>query len=184
MAPRKRRTKPHRFQLESSDEVSVEQGAPSQAPPPPAPDPAAELAAAQQETAEQFKDVPPPPPPPPPKGESGADDDAGEVVEEIAADLGELDVAADLSEEEIADFFQLVFALVADKRGKHWELPDRSAQRIGRWGHRVLERHPELLAWLAKNLPELVFGILLAVEIGQRYAEDRRLKKAPQEVVV
>lgn len=184
MPKRKRSPKPRSLELDPSEPSPVEQGALSHAPPPPAPDPAAELAAAQQETAEQFKDVPPPPPPPPPKGESGADDDAGEVVEDLAGELGELDVAADLSEEEIADFFQLVFALVADKRGKHWELPDRSAQRIGRWGHRVLERHPELLAWLAKNLPELVFGILLAVEIGQRYAEDRRLKKAPQEVVV
>jgi hypothetical protein len=151
----------------------------------PAPDAPAELAAAQQETAEQFADVPPPPPPPPPAGEPRVEeDDAGAGVEDLAEELEHIDVAADLSEEEIAEFFELVFALIAEKRGKHWELPDRSAARLGRWGHRVLERHPELLAWLAKNLPELVFGVLLAVEIGQRYAEDRRLKPAPKEIVV
>jgi len=183
MPKRKRTTKPRGFQLEPSEPSPVEQGAPLNAPPPPAPDPAAELAAAQQDMAEQFPDVPPPPPP---KAEPGPDQgaDAGEDVEDLAEELGQLDVAADLSEEEIADFFQLLFALIADKRGRHWELPDRSAARIGRWGHRVLERHPELLQWLAKNLPELVFGILLAVEVGQRYAEDRRLKKQPQEIVV
>lgn len=178
-----KRRKSTRRPAEPIEPSPVEQGASFEAPPPPAPDPAAELAAAQQDMAEQFPDVPPPPPP---KAEPGPDQgaDAGEDVEDLAEELGQLDVAADLSAEEIADFFQLVFALVADKRGKHWELPDRSAARIGRWGHKVLERHPELLAWLSKNLPELVFGILLAVEIGQRYAEDRRLKKAPQEVVV
>ncbi|HEY6177371.1 MAG TPA: hypothetical protein VIX73_23100 [Kofleriaceae bacterium] len=148
------------------------------------PEPAAtdELHAAAAQFAQEFPDAAPPPPPPPPPGSAptgGEEDDAGELVEDLAEDLGEhVDVAADLSPEEIGEFFELVFDLIAEKRGEHWRLPERSAQRLGRWGHRVLERHPELLGWLAKNLPELVFGVLLAVEVATRWQIDRKKRAA------
>lgn len=101
-------------------------------------------------------------------------------AERIAdGDPAALQALQDLSEEDIADIAQLVFGLVADRRGKHWELPDRSARRIGRTWKRMIDRHN--WEWIAKWLPDTVAVGLLVFEAWKRWKIDRELVAAKLE---
>lgn len=79
-----------------------------------------------------------------------------------------------LSADDIADLCELAFGLVADIRGKHWELSPRSAQRLAKWFKRSLDRHG--WQWMAKWLPDVVALLLLAFEIWKRWEQDKKLK--------
>lgn len=100
-----------------------------------------------------------------------AEQDVVDAVERFAS--GDGAAIAALTEDEIADLFQLGFGFVADARGKHWELHDRSARRLGKWFKRVLDRHG--WEWVAKWLPDVMAVGVLGYEIGKRWRADKAL---------
>jgi hypothetical protein len=81
-----------------------------------------------------------------------------------------------LTEEELATVIELGFGLVADSRGKHWEITERRSLRIAKWLKLSLEKHAEVLKWLAAFLPELVTALLLSYEVWTRIKLDGELK--------
>jgi hypothetical protein len=101
--------------------------------------------------------------------------DIVDAAEQLAEGNLDASALALLTAEEVGDVFALGFALVADRRGPHWELDKKSAGRIGKWVKRSLERHGA--AWLEKWLPEVMAGMMLAYELGVRLREDQRLKR-------
>ena len=101
--------------------------------------------------------------------------DPGDDIAEGLELIGEHPELLDgFGEEDFADVWELAFGLVADWRGPYWELQTHSKLRLGKWSYRVMRRHPELLAWLAKNAPDLVLGFILVIEIGRRVDLDRK----------
>lgn len=180
---RKRSTKSSR----ANDVARPDGGLPAEepSPAPPAPDAQAELDAAERQLESQF----PPPPPPPPPGKAPDDDGVGEVSEGLEGLADEVakhpELIELLDDEELAATYELAFGFIADARElPHWELKPASALRLGRWTRRVLVKHPELAAWIAKNLADVMLGVVLALEVGRRLAQDRKLAKAkPVEVV-
>lgn len=105
-------------------------------------------------------------------------DVATEKLDELAKHPEEVQrTLALLTEEELATVIELGFGLVADSRGKHWEITEKRSLRIAKWLKLSLEKHGEVLKWLAAFLPELVTGLLLAYEIWTRVQQDRELAK-------
>ena len=150
---------------------------------PPAADPQGELAAAERLLEQQFPPPPPPPPPPPADKKPGDDDAVGEVSEGLEGLASEFAAHPELIEllddEELAAGYELAFGFVADTRDlPHWELKPKAALRLGKWTRRVLLRHPELAAWIAKYLADAMLAIVLSLEVGRRLAQDRKLANA------
>jgi hypothetical protein len=86
----------------------------------------------------------------------------------IAGDGSEL---ADFDAADFADFYQMAFGMRADVAGKHWELSDKQARRLGAWTKRVIDKHG--VQWVMKFAPELCALLLLGWEIGKRVRIDR-----------
>lgn len=98
-------------------------------------------------------------------------------MERIAeGDKDALKALDDLTEDDLADLFDLGFGLVADMRGKHWELSPRSAKRLGRCFKRTLDRHG--WEWAAKWMPDVMSALFLGFEVWKRVARDRELASA------
>lgn len=181
----KRSTKNSRAKHASpSDELPTpleETPAPEAEAPPATPpiDPHAELTAAEQLVEQQF----PPPPPPaaaPPQPEKDAGAEMAEGLEGMASELVAHPELLDLlNAEELGATFELAFGMVADWRKRpHWELPEKSALRLGKWTRQVLLRHPEFAAWIGKHLADVILGLVLFLEVGRRVAQDRKLAQA------
>jgi hypothetical protein len=183
--PKRRRPK-RSTKSSRADAARPDAGLPAEPPAPEAatpeaPDPQAELAAAERVLEQQFP-PPPPPPPPPPAGESDQGDD-DELIDGAEGLAGEFEAHPDLllvlDAEEFAAAYELAFGYVAERRERpHWELRPKSALRLGRLTRRVLLKHPELAAWLAQYLADVLLGLVLALEIGTRVSKDRKLDQA------
>jgi hypothetical protein len=91
-------------------------------------------------------------------------------------DPAELAALESLTADDIADLCELSFGLVADIRGKHWELNPRSAQRLAKWFKRSLDRHG--WQWAAKWLPDVVALLLLGFEVWKRWEQDKEIAAA------
>lgn len=91
---------------------------------------------------------------------------------------GQLGVIAQLTVEELADVFVLIFGWVADQKQaaglpwQHWELSPKSALRLGKWLKRSIAMHG--LAWLEKWLPDILLVAFVLYEVQSR----RRLDAA------
>lgn len=111
--------------------------------------------------------------------DAGAADRAAGEVEQDVLDGVERLVTGDgaqlenLTEDEIADLFALGFGMMADYRGKHWELHDKSARRLGKWFKRVLDRHG--WAFVAKWLPDVMAVLILGYEVTKRWKVDKEI---------
>lgn len=103
---------------------------------------------------------------------ANADEEALLGIAERLAE-GDATVLDDLTPEDIGDIFSLLFGLAADQRGPHWELPDASARRIGKWVKRSIERHG--WDWLLKYIPDVMAIGIVTYEIGKRVRMDRQL---------
>lgn len=109
-------------------------------------------------------------------------DVATEKLDELAKHPEEVQrTLALLTEEELATVIELGFGLVADSRGKHWEITERRSLRIAKWLKLSLEKHAELLRWLAAFLPELVTALLLSYEVWTRIKLDAEVAKKKKE---
>lgn len=109
-------------------------------------------------------------------------DVAVEKLDELAKHPKEVErTLALLTEEELATVIELGFGLVADKRGAHWEISEKRSLRIAKWLKLSLEKHGQVVEWIASFLPEMVTAILLTYEIWSRVQEDRKLAKAKAE---
>lgn len=143
--------------------------------PPPPPAPAALPPGAP--SAETAQDAPPRPRVEVHEKPQGDADQ--EAIEALLGDPERLEAKlSELGEEDVSDVLQLGFGLYAEGAGPHWELADPRARRLAKWGVKVLRRHPDLLPWLRENLPETMFGVLLAWEILQKLKADRQAKRA------
>lgn len=80
---------------------------------------------------------------------------------------------ADFDAQDFADMYQLGFGLRADVAGKHWELNDKQALRLGGWTKKVIDKHG--LTAAMKYAPEVFAVLLLGYEIGKRMRIDRIL---------
>ena len=122
---------------------------------------------------------------PAPEPESPEDelvDVAVEKLDELAKHPKEVErTLALLTEEELATVIELGFGLVADKRGSHWEISEKRSLRIAKWLKLSLEKHGQVVEWIASFLPEMVTALLLTYEIWSRVQEDRKLAKAKAE---
>lgn len=101
-----------------------------------------------------------------------ADDalDAGlEAAERI---MSQPELAAQITPDEMADMLELVFELVALRRGEHWRLEAREKDRLAKWLHKSAERHGGL-EWLARYAPDIITGALLAGAVYRRVKIDR-----------
>ena len=109
-------------------------------------------------------------------------DVATEKLDELAKHPEEVQRTLELlTEEELATVIELGFGLVADSRGKHWEITERRSLRIAKWLKLSLEKHAELLKWLAAFLPELVTALLLSYEVWTRIKLDAEVAKKKKE---
>lgn len=114
-------------------------------------------------------------------GESPAPVTATEEAADLAEDAlmeraervmdGDGQALVDFDAADYADMYQLAFGLRADVAGKHWELNDRQARRLGSWTKKVIDRHG--LAAAMKYAPEVFTVLLLGYEIGKRWRVDR-----------
>lgn len=111
------------------------------------------------------------------------DDLRAEIIEETAAPEGprrptpRAAKAADpfemFDERTVADLIGFPFAIIADRKGAHWQLTEAERERIGVLANRVLsKRAPE---WLKAWGDEIMLGVMLASAIGARLAVDARL---------
>jgi hypothetical protein len=108
-------------------------------------------------------------------------DVAADKLHEIATEPGALDATmAQLTEEELGLLFELAFGLVADYRGKHWELNERASRRLGKWLKLTFDRYPALWLRVQQYLPLAVLAGLVSYEVWARVRIDRELaaKKA------
>lgn len=111
-----------------------------------------------------------------PAAAAEAEQDLLDRAERFASDPAALAKLEGMTEEEIADLLELGFGLVAEFRGPHWEIHQRAARRVAKWGKKSLDRHG--WEWAAKWLPDVMAVALLAFEIGKRVREDRAVKLA------
>ena len=138
-----------------------------------------ELAAVASEVAAELDQ---PTAPAPDTSEDELVDLAVEKLDEFAKQPEEVErVLALLTEQELADLLELGFGLVADQRGAHWELTGKRSLRIAKWLKLSLEKHGEVLKWIASFLPELVTALLLTYEIWTRVKRDGELKAKKKE---
>jgi hypothetical protein len=138
-----------------------------------------ELAAVAGEVAAEL-DQPTAPTPDTPEDELV--DLAVEKLDEFAKRPEEVErVLALLTEQELADLLELGFGLVADQRGPHWEITSKRSLRIAKWLKLSLEKHGEVLKWVASFLPELVTALLLTYEIWTRVKLEGELKAKKKE---
>lgn len=84
---------------------------------------------------------------------------------------GDGKVLADFDAEDFADMYQLAFGMRADVAGKHWELNEKQARRLGTWTKKVIDKHG--LQWAMMYAPEVFTVLLLGYEIGKRVRIDR-----------
>jgi len=129
--------------------------------------------------------LPPPPPAPttPPVSGAGApgEDEGGEEVlaeelQEIASDPSKLD---GLTKEELADLWELVFGLVADERGAHWEVDRKRALRLGDYTRKTLDQYGGIPESWAKHIPAIILAIMLGATVYRRVKIDRDLNNPP-----
>jgi len=114
----------------------------------------------------------------PAPGAADADDalDAGlEAAERI---MSAPELAAQITPAEMADMLELVFELIALRRGDHWRLEAREKDRLATWLHKSAERHGGL-EWLARYAPDVITGALLAGAVYRRVQIDRAPAPAP-----
>lgn len=109
-------------------------------------------------------------------------DPTEEAVLGLAEDVMESpEQIAKLTRDDVADVLTLGFGLVADRRGKHWEMPEGSSERarLAKWIHKSIERH----GWdkFAEWLPDLFAVAVLGMAISRRVQKDRELRAAPAE---
>lgn len=125
---------------------------------------------------------PPEPPPAPASPGSAGDDPEQEVVHRVSdmiaagqgAPAGEqADLLKSLTAEDVADFLELAFGLVAYRRGDHWKLSPEESKRIGAWVRKAIERHG--IEWVARWLPDIMAGALLGYAILKRVDKDRAI---------
>lgn len=140
--------------------------------------PGTELAEVLRE-AEAYR---PPEPPPPASPGSAAVDPEQEVVHRVSdmieAGQGtpaseQADLLKSLTAEDVADFLELAFGLVAYRRGDHWKLHPEESKRIGAWVRKAIERHG--IEWVARWLPDIMAGALLGYAILKRVDRDRAI---------
>jgi hypothetical protein len=130
------------------------------------------------ELAAQVAEIEPPVAPPgaePPPPDDELEDTIDAKVTELEEHPERIDELAAFDEQDLADVCQLAFGLAADRRGPHWELPDKSAKRLGKWLKRLIDKYG--LEWLKRWLPELATALFLAIEITSRLREDARIAK-------
>lgn len=97
--------------------------------------------------------------------------------EEIRATIDGIEAALkDLTEQDLADFIQLGFGLIADSKPPkpEWEISEPRARRLALWAKKVIDRHPDALQWLRQYFPELVLGLILGYEVWTRLRLTRK----------
>jgi hypothetical protein len=106
------------------------------------------------------------------EGGPTADDAVDAALDAAETILAQPEVASALTADELADILELVFELVALRRGDHWRLEPREKARIAKWLHKSAERHGGL-EWLARYAPDIITGALLAGAVYRRVKVDR-----------
>lgn len=106
---------------------------------------------------------------------AGADFDA--TLEKAIKDGGRKLTLPELSEEFLGEFAELGFSTMGDFRGRHWDLPDASKRRIGKWLKINYDRLTDVPEWLMPWLP--VIGLVVAVgsPLRERLKIDREKRK-------
>lgn len=147
-----------------------------QSPPPPSPPgaPAFSTASSEPELAALEREIEAAVPPP--AAEPGRPD-----VEAVVDTLGKVaelnnDALAQLGADDCADLLEMGFGLVADQRGKHWEMTKPESTRIGAWMAKAVQRHG--WEWLNKWLPDIMAALLIGLAVTKRVELDRKLKAA------
>jgi len=99
------------------------------------------------------------------------DDRAGALIDHIGEHP---ELLQDLTDEDVAEFCEMVFGIVAEGRGKHWEMPATSpeAKRIGKWMSKAVQRHG--WAWIGKWLPDILSLALLLNAVTRRAKLDKK----------
>lgn len=114
-----------------------------------------------------------------PTAEEQLEEEAARVEAELKARL------QGLTREDVQDVLELVFSLIALRRGPYWELSKEEAERISLWTHKAVLRHG--VEWIGRWLPDimaaglLVWAIRKRVELDKRVAAGEDVKPKPKE---
>jgi hypothetical protein len=109
---------------------------------------------------------------PAPKTDAELEAEAAQAEAELRQRLATFD------REDMQAALELVFWLVALRRGRHWELEEEEARRLATAFHRSLERHERLMRFLGRWGSDLITAGLLVGVIRKRLEQEAELRRS------